>query len=81
MAVSRSPGRERQATERFAVGGRLTRYDLILVAIPLALLASILAHLAVGVPLQATLLPASLVGALAVIDAVFLNPPMPGGRV
>lgn len=79
MAVSRSPGRDRQATDLTAAGDRLTRYDLILVAIPLALLASILAHLAVGVPLRATLLPASLVGAVAVIDAVFLNPPMPGG--
>jgi hypothetical protein len=62
------------------VGERLTRYDLILLAIPVALLASLLAHVAVGVPLRTTLVPASLVGALAIVDAVFLNPPTAGDR-
>jgi hypothetical protein len=79
MAVSPRPGRTSQDTTSPVVGDRLTRYDLILLAIPVALLASLLAHVAVGVPLRTTLVPASLVGALAIVDAVFLNPPTAGG--
>ncbi|MCL7417894.1 MAG: hypothetical protein M8354_08655 [Halalkalicoccus sp.] len=64
--------------ERFeAVLASLTRYDLLLVAIPAAVLLAFVADaLAVGV--YAALVGAALVGALVVADAFALNPPRTG---
>lgn len=79
MGVRRSPGRNRRETAARPVGIRPTREDLVLLAIPVALLLSVAAHVIAGISLQATLVPASLVGALAIVDAVFRNPPTAGG--
>ena len=61
----------------------LSRYDLVLAIIPSAfVLAWVLAAVA-GLPLRSGLLAASVVGVLAVADALFLNPPRgrePGSR-
>jgi|APHM01.1.fsa_nt_gi hypothetical protein len=54
---------------------RLSRYDLILVAIPLAFLAGGVATFGLGVPVRRSMAAASLVGAFAVVDALFINPP------
>ena len=56
----------------------VTRYDLVLAAIPSAFVAAVLAAHLLSVPVQTALTGASAVGALALIDALFLNPP--GGR-
>ncbi len=54
---------------------RLSRYDLVLVAIPLAFLVGITATVAAGVSVQGSMTVASLVGGAVVADALFLNPP------
>jgi hypothetical protein len=65
-----------------STGGRpVSRYDLILAAIPLAFVTAILAAVVLGVPLRSTMGAASLVGALAVGDAIFRNPPTNSGGI
>lgn len=57
-----------------------TRYDLVLALIP-AVFAVMLATAALAdLTLRMALTGASLVGALAVVDALFLHPPSHGGR-
>jgi small-conductance mechanosensitive channel len=55
-----------------------TRYDFVLAAIPLCFLASLLATAASPLSLHQTVAAASLLGALALVDALFVNPPRPG---
>ncbi|WP_336003245.1 hypothetical protein [Halorientalis halophila] len=53
----------------------LTRYDLVLALIPAVFLLSVvLAHF-LGIPMRTALLGASSVGGLALLDALFVNPP------
>ena len=51
------------------------RYDLLLAIIPLAFLAALLASRLLGVPLETSMVAASVVGGLAVLDGLFLRPP------
>ena len=51
------------------------RYDLLLAIIPLAFLASLLASQLFGLSLEAAIVGASVVGALAVLDGLFIRPP------
>ncbi len=55
---------------------QLSRYDVHLVGIPIVLLLSLVFHVLLGVGLQFTLATASLVSAIFMLDAMFLNPPM-----
>lgn len=65
-----------------SVDGRpVSRYDLILAAIPLAFVAALVAAVTLGVPLRSTMGAASMVGALAVGDAIFRNPPTNSGGI
>lgn len=58
----------------------LSRYDLVLAVIPLAFLVALaVAHVGAA-PFRSTLFAASIVGALALVDALFLNPPRISGR-
>lgn len=52
-----------------------TRYDLVLAAIPAAFLLAALFASTPAVPEPAAFGAASVVGVLAVVDALFLNPP------
>lgn len=54
---------------------RLSRYDLVLAVIPAAFLLAALLGTAGAVPAPAAVTAASLVGVLAMVDALFLNPP------
>jgi hypothetical protein len=80
MAVSRPLEPDRPRKGKSAFGDRFSKYDLVLVAIPVSLLVALPVHLTDVVSLQATLATAAVVGLPALIDAVFLNPPKTGGR-
>lgn len=54
----------------------LSRYDLVLAFIPVAFLVSVVIGYLLSVPFRATLTGASAVGALALVDALFVNPPI-----
>ena len=54
---------------------RLSRYDLVLLIVPLAFLGATLASALAGVSTHSALLGASLVGAAAVADGLFRRPP------
>lgn len=58
----------------------LSRYDLLLAFIPTAFIVSILLGSLLSLGLQSALAGASLVGAIALVDALFLNPPKGAGR-
>ena len=53
----------------------VSRYDLVLATIPIAFLVALLAGELLSIPNELPLLTASVVGAVAVADGLFLNPP------
>jgi hypothetical protein len=53
----------------------LSRYDFVLAVIPLALLVGAVGASVAPVPLHAALLGGAAVGVLALVDALFRNPP------
>jgi multidrug efflux pump subunit AcrB len=59
----------------------VSRYDLILAAIPLAFFGAVLATALSSVSMEAGMAAASTVGALAVGDAIFRHPPTNSGGV
>ena len=54
---------------------RLSRYDLVLLVVPLAFLGAVLASTFAGVSTHSALAGAALVGAAAVADGLFRRPP------
>ena len=56
----------------------VTRYDFVLMVIPAALLVTVGAAELFGLPNRAALAAGSLVGLVALVDALFLNPPTTG---
>lgn len=56
-------------------GSGPSRYDLVLAVVPLAFLAALLLTALADVPLRVGLVGAGIVGALALVDGLFLNPP------
>lgn len=61
------------------VFGSPSRYDLVLAIVPAAFLVASLVGTVLSVSWQATLLTGALVGCLAILDAIFLNPPIGPG--
>jgi hypothetical protein len=59
----------------YSLADGLSRYDLVLLAIPLAFLSGLVASGLSSVPVERALGLASAVGATAVADALFFNPP------
>lgn len=57
-----------------------TRYDLVLALIPAVFALTLTTAAVVGLSLQTALTGASMVGVLAVLDALFINPPTRGRR-
>lgn len=53
----------------------VSRYDLVLAVIPTAFLTAILVANLLSISTETTLLAAAMVGALALLDALFINPP------
>lgn len=74
MSAETPPSSDRP-TERTAVLARCSRYDLVLGLVPVAFVLGLLATGVAGVPIRISLAGAAGVGALAMIDALFLNPP------
>jgi len=58
-----------------SLADELSRYDVVLLAIPLAFLFGLVVSGLPSVPVEGALGVASAVGAVAVADALFLNPP------
>lgn len=52
-----------------------SRYDAILAGIPVAFLVAWVSAAVTGVPLEGTLLGASVIGALAMLEGIYRNPP------
>jgi hypothetical protein len=53
----------------------VSRYDLVLAVIPMAFIAALLAANILELSMQTTLIAAAMVAALALVDALFINPP------
>jgi len=57
-----------------------TRHDLVLAVIPAVFTLTLVAAVVLGLSIQTAIAGASLVGAVAVIDALFIHPPTRGRR-
>ncbi|QLH77145.1 hypothetical protein HZS55_07480 [Halosimplex rubrum] len=70
--------RARRTREHSAAGGRFSRYDLLLLVIPAAFLLALVGSIVSPLPARVFVAGASVVGALAVADGLFVNPPKRG---
>lgn len=70
MATSNRP-----PTGRTRTSDGLTRYDLLLLVIPATFLVALVASQVSSFGLSTLLAAASVVGAIAVVDGLFVNPP------
>lgn len=75
MAVSRNSGHRPNGTFLETFTGRLSRYDILLAAIPAVLGVALLIGWVSPVPFHLAVLAGALVGALLVGDAVYIHPP------
>lgn len=66
-----APHRRRLSRKR----RRLSRYDLLLAVVPTAFVLGLLAVGLADVPFRVAMSSAAAVGALALVDGLFLNPP------
>lgn len=57
-----------------------TRHDLVLAVIPAVFVITLVTAVVLGLSMQAAIAGASLVGTVAVIDALFIHPPTRGRR-
>jgi hypothetical protein len=64
------------STNSDRVIGDVSRYDLVLLVIPVAFLLALVTGGLFAIPPQIPLVAAALVGAVAVGDAMFRNPPL-----
>lgn len=62
--------------ERLRLRFAVSRYDLVLAAIPSVFVIAVLAGNLLSVSAETAIAAASLVGALAVLDAMFVHPPV-----
>ena len=67
-------------TIRGIVRPKVSRYDLVLAAIPVAFLLSGLVGSVVEISIEASVALASVVCLLAIVDGLFLNPPESGAE-
>lgn len=69
----------RNGIDRSRDGIDLSRYDLVLAAIPLAFVVGVFASGLLALPVEGGMALASTLGGVAVLDALFVNPPeVPG---
>ena len=76
MAVSTNTGHRQQRTFWERVFGQLSRYDLVLTAIPLLFAVGLLIHVLFTVPFAAAVAVGAVLSVVVVIDALFVNPPV-----
>ncbi|WP_436908883.1 hypothetical protein [Halosimplex marinum] len=67
--------RTRRTGEHRTAGRQLSRYDLLLLVIPAAFLLALVGSTVSPLPARVFVAGASVVGALAVADGLFVNPP------
>lgn len=78
MATSSNPGHGKPSrSRRQSLEGllSLSRYDLLLVLIPLGFVVAFLGHVVFALSLQQAVAVGGLIGMVSVVDALFLNPP------
>ncbi|MFB6223876.1 MAG: hypothetical protein ABEH86_09445 [Haloarcula sp.] len=78
--ADRTGGFDRQNAEQAVSFQSLTRYDLALAVIPAVFVLTLLTAAVLDLPVRTALTGGSLVGALIVVDALFVNPPTRGRR-
>jgi len=76
MAVSRNSGYRSRAGFWRRLFGQLSRYDLVLAAVPLLFAVPLALHAALAVPFYPAVGASAGVSAALVVDALFLNPPI-----
>lgn len=85
MATSRNTGHRSGGTVSRRTPGRLsslTRYDVVLAAIPLVFALALAAHTLAGLSLHLAVTVGAVTSALLLVDALYVNPPIgsgPGG--
>lgn len=76
MAVSRNPNDGTDDRRRNLLPlSSLSRYDVVLVLIPLSFAAALVGHLLLSVSLQRAVAAGAVVGVVSLLDALVLNPP------
>lgn len=76
MAVSRSTGNRPQMDFWRRVFGQLSRYDLLLAAIPLVFALALAVYALTTVPLEAALAGGAVLSGMGLVDAFYVNPPI-----
>ncbi len=77
MATSQKNGHSNADDQSLVDGlGSLSRYDVVLALIPLGFALALAAHLAFGLSLHQAVAAGAVLGAMALTDALFLNPPI-----
>lgn len=78
MAVSRKP--EYRQSSRFwkRMFGQVTRYDLVLTAIPVLFAMAFVAHLVLAVPFHAAVAVGGVLSGILLVDVLYYNPPVGG---
>ena len=76
MAVSSNSGRRNAEPFWKRLFGRLTRYDVVLTVIPFVFVTALLATTTLSVPFVPALAAGAVVSAVALADALFVNPPV-----
>ena len=78
MATSRNTGLSSEASSHRSLLDRLSelsRYDVVLAAIPLVFALALSAHVALSVTLRHAIAGGAVVSTLLLVDAMYLNPP------
>lgn len=74
MSAGTHPSND-HTSDRLPFPPRFSRYDLLLAVVPVAFVLGLLATGVADVPIRVSLSGAAGVGALALVDALFINPP------
>jgi hypothetical protein len=75
MAVRDIPGHRQRGSFWKRLFGQLSRYDLVLAAIPLVFAMALMGHVLAPVPFHFAVGSGATVSGLLVADALYLNPP------
>jgi len=76
MAVSRNSGHSGNGPSSYSLSGQVSRYDLLLAAIPLVLAVALLTGLVSPMPVHFAVGGGALMGSAFVADALYFHPPI-----
>jgi len=80
MAVSRNTEHSQQPTFWERLFGQLTRYDIVLTAIPLLFTVAAVVSFAFTIPFHGAVAGGAILSLSLVFDALFVNPPIENRR-